>query len=356
MHLKTLSTLGILAASSTFMTGCPGVDKIVEDAMADCNAAYDRAQTTINDLFDDAMKCCNKKLPDDPAGYAACAEAVNDSRKAALEQTGSAHAACVSQDIEVLKATTQSIIDLTNAATKAACDVSKIFNISQSTNGEYNNTTPADNYEVVRVELSGRSIALQQIPGEGPQDDSSNTHYNATLNGSVSFASGDEFIALPAKARLSLSFPQNQHESGIVHSVWLKVPGAGVFESPESFQGTLSNTDGRGFLINTVLVSANQPSDTDGLKTGLAVELPLSISGNRIFISTGNEMVSIEEVAPVAPNAIADWHRDFVVDMVDYSFFMESFASGYCDLNGDGETNDLDIEVFEDRFWAEFEG
>ena len=353
MYFKTFSTLTILATSTTFMTGCPGIDEMVRDAMADCNKAYDEGNSTLNAHFADALKCCLKRLPDDPAGYAACTRAVNDAKEDANDTMDDAHAACVSQNIEVLKATTLSIIAITQAAVKAACDTTKVFNVTLSNNGEYNNVAQTlDSPEEIGIELSGRALALHQLP----DGSNNNTRYSASLKGTVTFAMDPLPLAMPTTVHLTMSLPQNHHEPGIVHSMRVEVAGGGVFESPESFQGSVyRNNEGRR-VMNVVLVDASSSANGDDIPVGVALELPFTISGNRIRISTGGEMVATEQIAPVAPNAIADWHRDFTVDMTDYAFFMESFASGLCDLNGDGETDELDIEFFEERFWAEFEG
>lgn len=350
MLRKTLTILGTLA-STTLFVGCASTNDLVIKATADCNAAYTEGRSSIQDHFDDASSCCKDWLPENPAAYAACEAAVDEARNNALDTLDEAHSACVSNNLDVLAAAIDSIKDIVKTAIEAACGEPKVFNVTQSLRGDYANVTPLfDEIEGVRVDLSGRAMAIHDIPEGG-----GTSHYTASLSGSIALATDKGFVALPAKARLAMSIPQELHAPGTVHSVQLEVAGAGVFESPESYEGTIHRNGAGRFVINAVLVDANSTADGDVIQTGIALELPLVLDGNRMRLSTGG-MVEPEKLAPLAPNAIADWHRNFTVDMMDYAFFMESFASGYCDLNGDGETDGLDIEIFEDRFWSAFEG
>ena len=132
----------------------------------------------------------------------------------------------------------------------------------------------------------------------------------------------------------------------------------GSFEASTSVPSTLKRTDNSGYLICVTLKDAGTDTD-DGepsSQAGLYLEIPLTINGQRAKAGTNGNFVNPQSLAPVAPNGIADWQRDFTVDMTDYAAFFEDFAQGVIDLNADGETNDLDIEIFEDRFWSEFEG
>ena len=334
--------------------GCASTDDMVERSLTNCDSAYQTGRSAIQRSFDEALKCCNKLLAaGDTAGYAACTAAVATARAEALGNLDGAHTACIGANAAALGAAIDSIKEIVETATKAACDLGTVLNVTQSINGEVANVSePLNRPEAIRIELSGRALGIHQLPDGA----NTNSRYTATLSGSVTFEMGPMPIAMPAKVHLTMSIPQNQHEHGIVHTMRLEVAGGGVFESPESFQGSVyRNNEGRR-VMNVVLVDASSSANGDDIRVGIALELPFTISGNRIRISTGGQMVATEQIAPVAPNAIADWRRDFTVDMTDYAFFMESFASGLCDLNGDGETDELDIEFFEERFWAEFEG
>ena len=83
----------------------------------------------------------------------------------------------------------------------------------------------------------------------------------------------------------------------------------------------------------------------------LWLEVPVAMDHRGISF-VANETPSAE-IAPVAPNAWADWRRDFVVNLEDYYAFFTDFAAGEADANGDGATDDRDAELFLEFFYDE---
>ena len=148
---------------------------------------------------------------------------------------------------------------------------------------------------------------------------------------------------------MTAMLPVNPHANGQVQSLSLNMNEVGQYELSQSFQGTLRPLGSGKYMIQAVLKPSSM-TESDQASFGFHVEIPFSFERGRARAGWGNTYVSVDTAFPVAPNAIADWNRDFIVDLADYAAFLADFAGGLIDLNGDGESNDADFAIFEDRF------
>ena len=334
--------------------GCKTTEQIVDASLANCTDAYAEGRSKIQNSFDDALACCKDLLPDNPQGYLECVEKVEEARQKAQESLNEAHQACVAANRELLTAHIDMIKQIVEDAIKLACELTDVFNVTQSEDGRVANVTDnSEHIEAVSIKLSGNAFSMHDVPGEG-----NSGRVTVRMNGAIGIVGEDGASYVPSSVRFSSTLPANNHLPGQIQNFSLTIAGMGSYESASSVPSTLKRTDNGGYLICVTLKEAGTDIlDPDSSpQAGLYLEIPLTINGQRAKAGTNGNFVNPQSLAPVAPNGIADWQRDFTVDMTDYAAFLEDFAQGVIDLNADGETNDLDFEIFEDRFWSEFEG
>ena len=152
------------------------------------------------------------------------------------------------------------------------------------------------------------------------------------------------------------NLPRDRRSDGTIHSLTLALHGMPVMEIAEGHPSTVKTLDNGGHLICAVLKPRIPFTDADAPIFGCYVEIPIFISGARARAGTSGAFVDTESIMPVAPNAIADWNRDFMVDLHDYEAFLQDFGIGLIDLNADGVTDERDLEIFEERFNDELGG
>lgn len=129
------------------------------------------------------------------------------------------------------------------------------------------------------------------------------------------------------------------------------LPGTSLAMVPHPANEIVLDDRGRG-SINAVM-ELRGPR-TPGIFATAWFEFPIHVDGD--WIEFGGVGMTGLEIAPQAPNAVADWNGDRVVDEFDMVDFYEDFADGPFDLDGDGEVTDADVAYFEQRFFENSNG
>ena len=120
----------------------------------------------------------------------------------------------------------------------------------------------------------------------------------------------------------------NGRRDGVVNRLDVSIDGMGEFVLDPDLPARITGTDG------SMRIEAGLYADNVEAPSSFMISLPLSIRGGTASIRT-NGWISVDDIMPVAPNGVADWHRDFIVDEHDYAAFLADFATAPIDLNGD---------------------
>ena len=359
--LRATRQLGIFILAGCVIpfatTGCRTTEQIVEASLADCGEAYNKGRDKIQDSFDEALDCCKELLPANPAGYADCVQKVEDARQTANDSLDAAHQACVDANTSLLTSHVEAITDVVKDAVKTACSVIDVIGVTKNAAGDQAANILDNSDGVDSIQLSLRGIVSQAniggsadvFEGQPGMPSIVSRRIQVQLGGTISSMFGDGTYTTGISATMTATLPGNRHGSGTIQHLDLKLAGVGEYELARGFQSTLKPTGAGQYLIQAVFKPS---SDTQNEQAtfGFYAEIPFSMDRGRAKAGWGNTYVPVNTALPVAPNAIADWNRDFVVDMYDYAAFLADFAEGVIDLNGDGESNDADFAVFEDRF------
>ena len=362
ISIRTFSTI-VISASTIFFggTGCMTTERVVEASLADCGKAYQEGRKKIRDAFDDALSCCRNMLPGDPSGYATCVQKVEQSRRFAQQSLNDAHQACVDANTELLTAEVTAIFEVVDRAIKAACEVIDVISIVRSGDSDRmaNLTSPVLEYQAMAIDLNGTVTGLDTQPIT-PQSlethQRSNRLISANMQGTIKGMNSEGIHDTSVQVRMVATLPRNARRHGTIHNFLLELHGMPAMEIAEGFASTLKAQDDGGHLICAVLKPRIPFTDADAPIFGCYVEIPIFISGARARAGTSGAFVDTESIMPVAPNAIADWNRDFMVDLHDYEAFLQDFGIGLIDLNADGVTDERDLEIFEERFNDELGG
>ncbi len=318
------------------LTGCVTPGEIARDALKDCSKAKQEGQKAINDHFAEAIKCCKDKLPDAPDAYLACMDAVNEAKAQADAGLNRAQAECIAANFTALEQQIKFIMDAVTGIIDLACRPLEAWrNLTQSVDGEMRNISSPITAEEIQIETRGP--VMQSL--EGSSRIITNQQGRVDL---VPFGGG-EVISADLRVMLDADLPQRSRD-GVVHRLEISGQGIGELTLDPDLPARLVDANGA-MRIEAVVFD----SDAEDPRS-MVISLPFRFRGGTGAISTG--WVEADAVTPVAPNAIADWHRDFTVDEFDYAAFLADFAAYRIDLDGDGESTDADIAYFE-AIWTE---
>ena len=361
-RLRTFSAIAISASTMLFAsTGCMTPSRVAEASLADCGKAYTKGRERIQDAFDEALDCCRDMLPGNPDGYSSCVRRVEESRRNAQDSLSEAHQACVDANTDLLTTQIEVLFDVVDRAIKVACEVVDVVNIVRSDDSEQlaNLTNPMIEYDAMAIDLSGTVIGFDMQPITPQSLDAharSNSLITARMRGTVKGMNLQGIHSASAEVQMRANLPRDRRSGGTIHSLTLALQGMPVMEIAEGHPSTVKTLDNGSHLICAVLKPRVPFSDSAEPVFGYYVEIPMAISGNRVQAGTSGAFLETESIMPVAPNAIADWNGDFMVDLNDYESFLQDFAIGLIDLNADGATDELDLDIFEDRFNRELGG
>ncbi|MEE2972471.1 MAG: hypothetical protein VX672_05045 [Planctomycetota bacterium] len=334
--LRPLALSAALAALP--MTGCMTPRTVAERAIENCDEAMQKGKKKLEDHFAEARRCCLKLLPDNPAGYADCEKAVNDAKKEADRALAEAEAACIEANFTLLEEQVEFIFNAIDRIIDLACGPLEVFQgVVESENGEARNLTePLPDVERVSIRTSG--VVMQSVEGS--------SRFFTQQVGWIQLIGGPDHGGSTPRIQVLVDADAPQgRRAGVVRRLDISIQGLGKFVLAPDSSASIRGDGGR-MTIDAVVFDPAHDSPT-----ARAVSLPFDLRGGVGSIRTAG-WVSIDEILPVAPNGVADWHRDFVVDEYDYAAFLADFSNHQIDLDGDGAATTADVEYFE-HLWIE---
>ena len=344
MNVKR-TTASLLVASAGLALGCENCD--VEVDWED----YD-------DVHKDAMKCCNNKADGTPEGTAArdeCLRNLQDKSSELANKIFDFQTACEAgnvEDQEELKGIIEGIL-------RSICRGILVRTLSDNKNvvsplrevAALSVTTTALN-DVIIVDRLGRNNTARSSQAKKSNRFSGDFTIFSNQGGS----GGGNVAGTIAWRNAPVAFSQSTQRRYVPTEFSMKLTGYlgeanfDLVADPDNV--ILINSGGGGVL--KALVSIDAPGRIGLLTPEFWMEVPVQMGRNGIAVSF--EGLSGNDVAPLAPDQLADWNSDLKVDMLDYAAFMVSLASNGADLTFDGASDSDDLAVFEESFYANFDG
>lgn len=324
------------------LTGCMTPGQAATEALKNCDKAKQKGQEKIEDHFDDARKCCLKLLPDSPAEYLECQKAVNDAKADADKGLNDAEIACIAANFTALEQQIKFIFDTLEGVIDLACaPLDRFRGIVQSERGEVRNvSSPLPVADGVLVKTMGSVI--HEVEGSG--------RFVTSQRGRIQILNAFDSDVMNGSVELLIDaeMPRARRD-GAVHRLEISIEGMGRLVLDPDLPARIAGVDG------SMRIEAGVHGGDTESPSSFVISLPLNVQDGTASIRT-NGWVDPDEIMPVAPNAVADWYRDFSVDEHDYAAFLADFSTAPIDLDGDGISNDADVAYFEERWIEAMEG
>lgn len=323
------------------LTGCMTPGQVANKALKNCDAAKQKGQEKIEDHFAEARKCCLKFLRESPADYLECQKAVNEAKAEADQALNDAEADCIAANFTALEEQIEFIFGTIERILDVACaPLDRFRRIVRSEQGEVRNiSSPIPEADGVSLKASG--VVMQGLEGSGRFITHQRGRIQMISAIDSELTTGDVAVVIDAET------PSGRRD-GVVNRLQVSIGGMGEFVLDPDLPARITGSDG------SMRIEAGVYAADAEAPSSFMISLPLSIRGGTGSIRT-NGWINPDEILPVAPNGVADWHRDFSVDEHDYAAFLADFATGRIDLNGDGRSDDADVAFFEER-WIESMG
>lgn len=306
-----------------------------------CSCAKEAKQMTKNakDTLDAARMCCLEISNQDRRDQ--CLVDVANTNREITSLITEWTIACNEDESELMEDLVETIRDRLRGDGKSCPDPDSLVKMADGSLASL--ASPLSTFERVDMEIGGRVGAV-----------------GARLAGTTCLFEGDE-SAMCAETVVKIGWlaqvdagGQSRGGSPVLTSFHIRfpdLPGTSLAMVPHPANEIVLDDRGRG-SINAVMALSGPR--VPGIFETAWFEFPIHVDGG--WIELGGVGMTGLEIAPQAPNAVADWNGDRVVDEFDMVAFYEDFADGPFDLDGDGAVTDADVAYFEQRFFENSNG
>lgn len=292
-----------------------------------------------NDTLDAAKKCCMEISDQDRRDQ--CLMDVADTSREIASLITQWTIACNESESDLMEDLVEAIQDRLRGDGKSCPNPDALVTMADGSLASL--VSPLSSFERIDMEIGGR------VGGAG-----------ARLAGTTCLFEGDA-SAVCAETVVKIGWlaqanagEQSRAGSPVLTSFHIRfpdLPGTSLAMVPHPANEIVLDDRGRG-SINAVMELSGPR--TPGIFDTAWFEFPIRIDGG--WIEFGSVGMTGLEIAPQAPNAVADWNGDRVVDEFDMVDFYEDFADNPFDLDGDGAVTDADVAYFEQRFFENSNG